>query len=57
MSEEEPSKEELKEMLEKAHEIAEKKRQEQAAKVGKLNIEDSSEIEKVLEKKLSEQSG
>ncbi|MHA1232427.1 MAG: hypothetical protein ACTSRP_11400 [Candidatus Helarchaeota archaeon] len=51
----EPSEEELKEMLEKAKEIAEKKREEQASKVGKLNVGDTSEIENVLEKKLSEQ--
>ncbi|MHA1266130.1 MAG: hypothetical protein ACTSRS_12935 [Candidatus Helarchaeota archaeon] len=54
MGEEEPSPEELKKMIEQAKQAAEKKRQEQAAKVGELKTDDKNkeEIEKVLEKKL-----
>ncbi|MHA1311721.1 MAG: hypothetical protein ACTSWR_08105 [Candidatus Helarchaeota archaeon] len=51
---EEPSEEEIKEMIEKAKEIADKKREEQASKVKKLEVGDTSEIETVLEKKMSE---
>ncbi|MHA1270860.1 MAG: hypothetical protein ACTSPY_13790 [Candidatus Helarchaeota archaeon] len=51
---EEPSKEEIQEMLEKAKEIADKKREEQASKVKKLDVGDTSELETVLEKKISE---
>ncbi|MHA1648701.1 MAG: hypothetical protein ACTSYB_00800 [Candidatus Helarchaeota archaeon] len=56
MSDEAPSPEELKKMIEKAKTEAEKKRQAQAAKVGQLKTSDTEkqEIEKVLEKKLGQ---
>lgn len=50
----EPSEEELKAMLDKAKEAAEKKRKEQAAKVGTLDTGDTRELEDILEKKASE---
>jgi len=55
MSEEEPSPEEIKRMIDNARSEAEKKRLEQASKVGELKTSDKEreEIEKVLEKKLA----
>ncbi|MHA1279086.1 MAG: hypothetical protein ACTSQI_17685 [Candidatus Helarchaeota archaeon] len=54
MGEEEPSPEEIKKMIDKAVSEAEKKRKEQASKVGDLKADEKSkeEIEKILEKKL-----
>ncbi len=54
MGEEEPSPEEIKKMIDKAMAESEKKRQEQASKVGDLKTDGKSteEIEKILEKKL-----
>ncbi|MBD3227671.1 MAG: hypothetical protein GF329_05740 [Candidatus Lokiarchaeota archaeon] len=52
----EPSEEELKAMLDKAKEAAEKRRKEQASKVGTLKTGDTSEIEEIIEKKASEKS-
>ncbi len=49
---EDPSPEEIKKMIDKALEESEKKRKEQASKVGELKAEGTDEIEKVLEKKL-----
>ena len=51
---EEPSPEEIKKMIDAAKAAADKKREEQAAKVGELSTDDKSkeEIEKILEKKL-----
>ena len=50
----EPSEEEIKAMLDKAKEEAEKKRKEQASKVGSLKTGDTSDLETILEKKISE---
>ncbi|NVM27320.1 MAG: hypothetical protein HWN65_00650 [Candidatus Helarchaeota archaeon] len=52
MSEEKPSEEELKKMIDKAKETAEKKRKEYATKVGDLKTsdEDKEVITKHLEK-------
>jgi hypothetical protein len=49
----EPSEEEIKAMLDKAKEEAEKKRKERASKVGSLETGDTSELETILEKKMS----
>ncbi|MFX1294048.1 MAG: hypothetical protein ACFFD2_04215 [Promethearchaeota archaeon] len=52
MGEEEPDPEELKKMIDGALAASEKKRQDQAAKVGELKTPEKSkkEIERVLEK-------
>jgi len=54
MSEEQPSEEELKKMLDEAKKAADKKRQEQAAKVGELKGVDTKGLEEVIEKKKNE---
>ena len=54
MGDEEPSPEELKKMIDSALSEADKKRKDQAAKVGDLKTGDKekAEIEKVLEKQM-----
>ena len=46
--------EELKAMLDKAKEIADKKREEQSSKVSNLDVDDTSDLENILKKKASE---
>ena len=57
MGDEEPSPEELKKMIDSALSEADKKRKDQAAKVGDLKTGDKekAEIEKVLEKQMGSQ--
>ena len=54
LGEEEPNPEEIKKMIDAAKDVADKKREEQASKVGALSTDKKSkeEIEKILEKKL-----
>ena len=54
LGEEEPNPEEIKKMIDAAKDAADKKREDQASKVGALSTDDKSkeEIEKILEKKL-----
>ncbi len=54
LGEEEKSPEEIKKMIDAAKDVADKKREEQASKVGALSTDAKSkeEIEKILEKKL-----
>ena len=54
LGEEEPNPEEIKKMIDAAKDAADKKRDDQASKVGALSTDGKSteEIEKILEKKL-----
>ena len=46
-----PSEEELKAMMDKAKEIADKKKEEQASKVGSIDMEKHAELEKHIGEK------